>query len=147
VLVAAVDALRGSPRRLIRAEACELAGRALSDAGDGDGDASAARALLEEAVELYDGCGAWRDRARVAGMIRAAGGRVRRTKAARDGNPLSPSEQAVARLVTEGLSNPEIAKRLFISRRTVETHLRRVFAKLGFSSRVELAMWVERNVR
>lgn len=52
---------------------------------------------------------------------------------------LTPAEQSVVKLVAEGLSNPEIAERLFISRKTVATHLSHVFAKLGVTSRAELA--------
>lgn len=52
---------------------------------------------------------------------------------------LTPAELDVARLVVEGLSNPEIGERLFVSRRTIQTHLSHVFAKLGISSRAELA--------
>lgn len=52
---------------------------------------------------------------------------------------LTPTERDVVRLVAEGLANNEIAARLFISRRTVQTHLTHVYAKLGISSRVQLA--------
>lgn len=52
---------------------------------------------------------------------------------------LTPAEAAVARLVAEGLSNPQIANRLYISRHTAETHMKHIFAKLGIASRAELA--------
>lgn len=52
---------------------------------------------------------------------------------------LTPTELDVVRLLTEGLPNKDIATRLFISPRTVETHLTHVYAKLGLSSRVQLA--------
>src|SRR6266446_172234 len=52
---------------------------------------------------------------------------------------LTTSELTVARLVAEGLTNREVAERLFVSPHTVSSHLRHVFAKLGITSRVELA--------
>lgn len=52
---------------------------------------------------------------------------------------LTPAELRVTGLVAEGLSNPKIAERLFISRHTVETHVKNIFAKLGISSRAQLA--------
>ena len=52
---------------------------------------------------------------------------------------LTPSERAVVDLVAEGLSNPQIGQRLYISRRTVQTHLAHVFAKLQITSRTQLA--------
>jgi DNA-binding CsgD family transcriptional regulator len=51
----------------------------------------------------------------------------------------------VVKVVAEGLSNPEIAERLFVSRKTVTTHLTHVFAKLGVSSRSELASMATRQ--
>ena len=58
---------------------------------------------------------------------------------------LTPTELDVVRLLTEGLPNKDIATRLFISPRTVETHLTHVYAKLGLSSRVQLAQEAARN--
>jgi DNA-binding CsgD family transcriptional regulator len=69
---------------------------------------------------------------------------ARRTRGAR-GRPssgwasLTPTEQQVVALAVEGLSNPEIAERLFMSRGTVKTHLAHVYAKLNVSNRTELA--------
>ena len=51
---------------------------------------------------------------------------------------MTDSELAVARLVAQGLSNRQVAERLFVSPHTVSSHLRHVFAKLGVNSRVEL---------
>jgi pimeloyl-ACP methyl ester carboxylesterase/DNA-binding CsgD family transcriptional regulator len=58
---------------------------------------------------------------------------------------LSPAERRVAVLVGQGLTNAEVSERLFISRYTVETHLKRIFARLGITSRTELAAVVVRN--
>ena len=67
----------------------------------------------------------------------ATGEKVRkRTVETRD--ELTPQEQQIARLARDGLSNPEIGARLFLSPRTVEWHLKKVFTKLGISSRMGL---------
>ena len=52
---------------------------------------------------------------------------------------LTPTEEQVVALAVDGLSNPEIGERLFMSRGTVKTHLAHVYAKLGVSNRTELA--------
>jgi DNA-binding CsgD family transcriptional regulator len=58
---------------------------------------------------------------------------------------LTPTELDVVRLVREGLSNKDIATRLFVSPRTVQTHLTHVYSKLGLSSRVQLAQEAARH--
>jgi len=58
---------------------------------------------------------------------------------------LTDTEQTVAALLAEGLSNPDIAGRMFISRRTVQFHVSNILGKLGLSSRVELAALVARR--
>jgi DNA-binding CsgD family transcriptional regulator len=59
---------------------------------------------------------------------------------------LTPTELDVARLVVDGLSNPEIGSRLFMSRGTVKTHLSHIFAKLGVANRTELATFTFAHV-
>ena len=79
---------------------------------------------------------AFADRAR--GELLATGETVRkRSVDTRD--ELTPQEQQIAVLARAGMSNPEIGSRLFLSPRTVEWHLRKVFTKLGIRSRRELA--------
>jgi ATP/maltotriose-dependent transcriptional regulator MalT len=66
-------------------------------------------------------------------------GRGRRRRPSSGWNSLTPAEQQVVELVAQGLSNPQIGERLFVSRKTVTSHLSHVFAKLGVSSRAELS--------
>jgi DNA-binding NarL/FixJ family response regulator len=63
----------------------------------------------------------------------------------RAASPLSPRESEVAGLVGLALSNRQIAERLVLSERTVETHVRSILAKLGYSTRTEVATWSLRN--
>jgi len=87
----------------------------------------------------------------VAEISGRPGGRAAPLPAARMRRPatgweaLTDAEQRVARLVALGLANREVAERLYLSRYTVETHLKHVFAKLGVSSRAELAALAPRN--
>ena len=83
------------------------------------------------------GIGGFAERARAE--LLATGETVRRrgTETAAD---LTPQEIRVARLAVDGHTNPEISTQLFLSPRTVEWHLRKVFTKLGISSRRELPM-------
>jgi hypothetical protein len=98
---------------------------------------SDARIHLRSASEIFDTLGAipWTKRAQ--SELRASGEtRRRRTPDCRD--DLSPQERQVTQLVAEGLTNREIAARLFLSHRTVSSHLYRIFRKLDISSRSEL---------
>jgi DNA-binding CsgD family transcriptional regulator len=96
------------------------------------------RTLLRAARDTFDalGCVPWSEQARRE--LRASGERSRRrVPEARD--QLTAQELQIAQLAAEGLSNREIGQRLFLSHRTISTHLYRVFPKLGITSRGELS--------
>jgi DNA-binding NarL/FixJ family response regulator/tetratricopeptide (TPR) repeat protein len=125
-----------------------LAGRALTQAGDRD----RAAPVLQRAAADLDACGALRYRDAAERQLRALGHRIhRRTAPGAPGVPgiesLTGRELQVARLVVERKTNREIAAELFLSPKTVETHLRTIFRKLSVPSRVALARAVERAER
>jgi DNA-binding CsgD family transcriptional regulator len=97
-----------------------------------------ARAQLRTAHEMFAAIGmeAFGERAR---RELAATGETVRKRTVETSGDLTPHEMQIARLVCDGLSNAEIGARLFISPRTVEWHLHKVFEKLGVSSRTQLA--------
>ncbi|MFI0932488.1 LuxR C-terminal-related transcriptional regulator [Streptomyces sp. NPDC021019] len=101
----------------------------------------AARGPLRDALVAFQCCSArvWADRA--AGELRAAGEPVGAPRDAAGGPPaaLTPQQLRIARCVAEGATNREVALRLSLSPRTVDHHLRNVFAALGVRSRTELA--------
>jgi DNA-binding CsgD family transcriptional regulator len=97
-----------------------------------------ARRELGLARDAFSMMGAEAFAERAAGELRAAGGHQRH-RATNALDELTPQEARIAELVSEGSTNPEIAEHLFISRRTVEYHLSHVFAKVGVTSRTELA--------
>ena len=72
-------------------------------------------------------------------------GRLRSRGRPRRGGVLTDREQQVAALVAEGLSNGEIADRLYLSRKTASVHVSNILRKLGMSSRAEVAAWVARR--
>ncbi|WP_230396347.1 helix-turn-helix domain-containing protein [Streptomyces blattellae] len=86
---------------------------------------------------MLSGIGAEAFAERARRELQATGAKVRRYTAATD-VALTPQEAHIARLVGDGLTNPEIGAQLFISPHTVEWHLRKVFSKLGISSRKEI---------
>lgn len=139
LLLAAVDAYRKSPRALERARVCEDAAVALARRGR----TTDARRLFDEALAFHEGVDAELDVRRVTSAMRAAGlrrgSRAKRRRPTVGWDALTATELQVAQLTIEGLTNPQIANRLFISKRTVQTHLSHVFAKLGIASRVALA--------
>jgi DNA-binding CsgD family transcriptional regulator len=95
------------------------------------------RAPLREAIDLFDALGATRWSARARLELRATGEQVGgRTPDARD--RLTPQELQIARLAAAGLSNREIGERLFLSHRTIGSHLYRIFPKLGIGARAQL---------
>jgi len=155
------DAPRAAERALASAEAAEgvgvvveaalsrlLAGRALAAAGDAD----RAVAQLELAADTFAACGALPHRDAAEQELRRMGRRrYRRTRpGATDGEGLAAltgRELQIAELVAARKTNSEIAGELFLSPKTVETHLRNVFRKVDVTSRVELARAIERARR
>ena len=146
ILEAAAAAYARGSRRLQAAAAYEDAGAAHSRRGHTD----RARPLLEQAIGIYEHLGATRDFARAEAVLREAG--VRRGRRGPRHRPqigwpsLTPAEHTIATLVAQGLSNPQIGDRLYISRRTVQAHLAHVFAKLDITSRAQLAAAAARHL-
>lgn len=138
-MLAAAGMSKGSPRRLEYARTCEDA----ADVLIGSGRDQEAKAMLIEAGDVYRDCGARRGERRVDASLRGLGvtrgRRGTRSRPAVGWEALTPAEVEVSELAAQGLTNPEIGRRLFVSPRTVESHLSHVYAKLGISSRVELA--------
>jgi len=130
------------------ARARTLAGRALGVAGERERAVSE----LERAARQLDACGAVRYRQEAERELRKLGRHVhRRTRPGTvDGagvETLTQREIEVARLVVDRRTNPEIAAELFLSVKTIETHLRSIFRKLDVSSRHDVARAVERADR
>jgi DNA-binding CsgD family transcriptional regulator len=137
-ILGAIELARTSPRRLSHACTLEDGARLLVGAGR----AGDARPLVEEAIGLLEQLGAAGWTARLDPLVEATGidrGRTPAPRATHGWESLSPKEHEVVSLIADGLSNPEIADRLFISRRTVESHLSHVFRKLDLSNRTQLA--------
>lgn len=130
----AVSVLERSPALLELARARTALGSHLRRAGRDDEARDLLRAGLEDATRLT-ATGVAR---RARDELLAAGGRPPPRPATDDGT-LSSSELRVVRFAAQGLSNPDIARALYLSRRTVETHLYHAYRKLGIRSRAELA--------
>jgi DNA-binding CsgD family transcriptional regulator len=137
----AVEVLRGAARdfgaagwALYEGRSLELLGTTLTRL-----DRAQAVEALEAAADRFASCGASVRHQRTLARLEGLGPRGRRKKADMVGpGSLSAREREVAVLASEGQSAREIAARLFIGERTVETHLANVYAKLGVSSKVEL---------
>lgn len=140
--VAAAQAYRASGRPRELGLACEDAAVALAATARG----AEAKALAEEALAIFQRLDARRDTARAVARLRSAGVRTAslgpragRNRPERGWEALTEAEVRVAGLVAEGLNNPEIARRLFVSRRTVQSHVSNILEKLGMAGRFELA--------
>lgn len=138
-----VALLKKSRRPLVRASAVEDAAVAEHIAGR----KGRAAKLLETALGIYHECGARQGELRVEQRMYAIGVR-RQPGAAAVKSPLAgitQAERQVVELVVKGATNREVARALFLSPHTVDSHLRKVFAKLRISSRVELTRLVMAN--
>jgi DNA-binding CsgD family transcriptional regulator len=145
-LLRAVELARGA-RFLEHAGACEDAAAVLAAAGRVD----EARDCLLRVQLMYESVGATAWQARVSAALRRVGvhegARGPRRRPGSGWDSLTPGERAVARLVSEGLTNREAGQRLYISPHTVNTHLRHIFRKLSVSTRAELASKVAHAYR
>jgi DNA-binding CsgD family transcriptional regulator len=126
-------------RPLPRAQALEAAGMVCADAGD----ISAARAHFTESYTVYSDLNAEWDLARLQARFRAygirRGPRFQHRRSQQGWTSLTPTEVKVVGLVAQGMSNPQIAEKLFLSRRTVQTHVSHILTKLELHSRTEIA--------
>jgi DNA-binding CsgD family transcriptional regulator/tetratricopeptide (TPR) repeat protein len=138
-LLAAAERYGHAGRALLHGKALEAAAGEFVCADDRD----QARGAFTRAVEIYASLGAATDVARLQARFRAHG--IRRSphtkhRRVRSGwDSLTPTEIRVAALVEGGLSNPEIAAKLFLSRRTVATHVSHILKKLDVNSRIDIA--------
>jgi DNA-binding CsgD family transcriptional regulator/tetratricopeptide (TPR) repeat protein len=138
-LIRAAGYYEAAGRPLPRAQALEAAGVALAEKGDMAG----ARIRFTDAFTVYEGLGAGWDLARTQAKFRAYGIRrgphVRHRRSQQGWASLTPTELKVVALVAQGMSNPQIASHLFLSRRTVQTHVSHILAKLNLNSRIDIA--------
>jgi len=138
-LLAAAERYDEASRPLLTAKALEASAGYFVDAGDRD----RARAAFTRAVEVYASLGAAADVARLQATFRAHGIRrgphAKHRRAQSGWDSLTATEIKIAAFVEEGLSNPEIAARLLLSRRTVATHVSHILKKLDVHSRIDIA--------
>lgn len=131
----AVSLLHGLGYPALSGRALDALGRALAPV-----DRPRAREAFVAAADTFDGCGASRRRDRALAALRRMGGVGARGRAATGHGPaaLTQREREVAQLAAQGRAALEIARELFIGERTVESHLARIYAKLGITSKLEL---------
>ncbi|RJQ68875.1 LuxR family transcriptional regulator [Pseudonocardiaceae bacterium YIM PH 21723] len=145
-LLTAADLYRQAGRPLPRAQAFEAAAVLFA----GQRDTGSAKAAFSRAWEIYSGLGANWDLGRLQAVMRECGirrgPRAKHAKVRSGWDALTPAEAKVTELVAQGLSNPQIAARLFLSPRTVSTHVSHILAKLGLSSRIDVAREVSRRL-
>jgi DNA-binding CsgD family transcriptional regulator/tetratricopeptide (TPR) repeat protein len=138
-LLVAAERYGDAGRPLLRAKALEAAAGEFVVTGDRD----RARAAFTRAVEILTSLGAAADVARLQARFRAygirRGPRAKHRQAQSGWDSLTPTETKIAAFVEEGLSNPEIAARLLLSRRTVATHVSHILKKLNVNSRTDIA--------
>ncbi|MFJ4963327.1 LuxR C-terminal-related transcriptional regulator [Streptomyces sp. NPDC088729] len=159
------QALTGPGDRIVgqaleAAEAARLAGEALTEtaaweeaavAAASRGDKDHARECARQALQRAEESGASGVAGRVTGRLRAVGVRLGGASARRRPTTgwaaLTPTEARIAELIASGLSGPDIARTLHVSPRTVQTHVSHALAKLGLTSRVELAAVAARRAQ
>ena len=138
-LLAAAERYSEAGRPLLSAKALEAAAGEFVDADD----RGQARSAFTQALEIYGSLGAAADVAGLQARFRAhgirRGPRAKHRQAQSGWDSLTPTETKIAAFVQEGLSNPEIAARLLLSRRTVATHVSHILKKLGVNSRTDIA--------
>jgi DNA-binding CsgD family transcriptional regulator len=134
VLERAAAVLERSPARLEHARALTDLGAAMRRSGS----RAAAREPLRRALDIADTCGARPLADRTRQELRATGARPRRPRVSGVG-ALTASERRIVAMAADGLSNPEIAQALFVTKKTVESHLSGAYRKLGIRSRTQLA--------
>lgn len=141
-LLAAAARYEDTTRPLRQAMALEAAAAAFVDSDDAESRKRARDAMIRS-VEVYEFLGAAADIQRVLSVFRQhgirRGPRSKHRKAESGWDSLTPMEEKVAAFVGEGLSNPEIAERLVLSRRTVGTHVSHILKKLSVASRADIA--------
>ncbi len=135
-----VQRLRGSPRKLEYAHALVELGSALRRAKR----RADSREYLAEGATVAHACGALPLAERANEELKATGARPRGLMLTGI-EALTPSERRVARMAAKGMTNPEIAQALFVTRKTVETHLGHVYSKLDIGSRGELGSAFEKG--